>query len=62
MTVLDFARKKLEIPQLINRLQNRQIILGYFFAIVATAIWSGNFIVARGLNESIPPISLAFWR
>lgn len=47
---------------MINRLQKRQIILGYFFAIGATAIWSGNFIVARGLNESIPPISLAFWR
>jgi len=47
---------------LINQLQNRKIILGYFFALGATAIWSGNFIIARGLNESIPPISLAFWR
>lgn len=35
---------------------------GYFFAICATAIWSGNFIIARGLNESVPPITLAFWR
>jgi len=42
--------------------QNKQLILGYFFALVATAIWSGNFIIARDLNESIPPISLAFWR
>jgi len=47
---------------LINRLQNRQIISGYFFAIGATAIWSGNFIIARGLSDGIPPISLAFWR
>jgi len=47
---------------LTNILQNRQIISGYLFAIGATAIWSGNFIIARGLNESIPPISLAFWR
>ncbi len=31
-------------------------------AIGATAIWSGNFIVARDLNETIPPVSLAFWR
>jgi len=38
------------------------MITGCFFAIAATALWSGNFIVARGLNESIPPISLAFWR
>jgi len=46
---------------LTNILQNRQIS-GYLFATGATAIWSGNFIIARGLNESIPPISLAFWR
>ncbi|MDX2480480.1 MAG: DMT family transporter [Desulfuromusa sp.] len=35
---------------------------GYFFAIAATAIWSGNFIIARGLSDNIPPVSLAFWR
>jgi len=38
------------------------MMTGYLFALGATAIWSGNFIIARGLNESIPPISLAFWR
>lgn len=37
-------------------------LTGYLFAVGATALWSGNFIIARGLNESIPPISLAFWR
>ncbi len=42
--------------------KNQSLLLGYIFAIGATAIWSGNFIVARGLNESIPPISLAFYR
>ena len=47
---------------MINRLKNRQVISGYLFAIGATAIWSGNFIIARDLNENIPPISLAFWR
>ena len=40
----------------------QQALPGYLFAIGATALWSGNFIIARGLNESIPPISLAFWR
>ncbi|MCY7294716.1 DMT family transporter [Alteromonas sp. a30] len=35
---------------------------GYLFAIGATLIWSGNFIIARGVMEAIPPISLAFWR
>jgi len=38
------------------------MLRGYLFAVGATALWSGNFIVARGLNESIPPVSLAFWR
>lgn len=29
---------------------------------MATAIWSANFIIARGLSNSITPITLAFWR
>lgn len=36
--------------------------LGYLYAVLATAIWSGNFIVARGLHEVLPPVSLAFYR
>ncbi|MCD6580882.1 MAG: DMT family transporter [Desulfuromusa sp.] len=40
----------------------RQAFYGYLFALSATAIWSGNFIIARSLSESISPISLAFWR
>ncbi len=43
-------------------MKNYQAVTGYFFAIGATAIWSGNFIIARGLTDSIPPVSLAFWR
>ncbi len=38
------------------------ILKGYLFVFGATAIWSGNFIVARGLSDSIPPVSLAFYR
>ena len=29
---------------------------------MATIIWSGNFILARGLIDTIPPVSLAYWR
>ncbi|NET57929.1 MAG: DMT family transporter [Symploca sp. SIO2E6] len=36
--------------------------MGYFFAVVATVIWAGNFIVARAFNEDILPVGLAFWR
>ncbi|MEX1300366.1 MAG: DMT family transporter [Desulfotignum sp.] len=38
------------------------LLAGYGFALGATALWSGNFIVARGLNDLIPPVSLAFYR
>mgnify|MGYP001565919726 CR=1 FL=1 len=37
-------------------------LTGYLFAFGATAIWSGNFIIARGLHDSIGPVSLAFFR
>ncbi len=47
---------------MIDRLKTPSIFAGYVFAIAATAIWSGNFIVARGLNDRIPPVSLAFFR
>ncbi len=43
-------------------IKNKLAFTGYLFAIIATLIWSGNYIVARGLKESIPPVSLAFWR
>ena len=43
-------------------LKTNSFFAGYLFAICATAIWSGNLIVARGLSESIPPVSLAFYR
>ncbi len=45
-----------------RKLQNKQLLTGYIFAIGATAIWSANFIIARGLSDSISPITLAFWR
>jgi drug/metabolite transporter (DMT)-like permease len=35
---------------------------GFLFAILATALWSGNLLVARIFKASIPPISLGFMR
>lgn len=37
-------------------------ILGYLGAICATIIWAGNFAIARGAVDVIPPVALAFWR
>jgi len=36
--------------------------LGISMAILATLIWSGNFIVARGVANEIPPATMAFFR
>ncbi len=45
-----------------KKLEDHPNFTGYLFAILATAIWSGNFVIARGLSDDISPISLAFWR
>ncbi len=36
--------------------------IGITLAIITVIIWSGNFIIARGVYKLIPPISLAFYR
>ncbi len=36
--------------------------IGISLAVIATIIWSGNFIISRGVNTQIGPISLAFYR
>ncbi|MCR5813238.1 MAG: DMT family transporter [Desulfovibrio sp.] len=36
--------------------------LGYGAALLATIIWSGNFIAARAFASSIPPCQFNFWR
>ena len=35
---------------------------GVLCALVAVLLWSGNFIIARALHASVPPVALAFWR
>lgn len=40
----------------------KKIYIGTTLAILATLVWSGNFIVARGVNTQIGPVSLAFYR
>ena len=45
-----------------TRTAEKNIYTGIGLAILATVIWSGNFIVARAVNKTIPPISLNFYR
>lgn len=36
--------------------------IGYAYALLATMIWAGNFVVARAVAEAIPPWQCNFWR
>lgn len=45
-----------------NNVKATGIYAGIGLAVLACLIWSGNFIVARGVFNDIPPIGLAFFR
>ncbi len=34
----------------------------YLLLILTTLFWSGNFVLSRGMNTEIPPLTLSFWR
>ena len=36
--------------------------MSYLFLILSTLIWSGNFVLSRGMHTSMPPLALSFWR
>ena len=37
-------------------------VLPYLILAIAPLCWSGNIVLARGINHLISPVSLAFWR
>lgn len=43
-------------------LKSNPTLYGILLAVLAAFIWSGNFIVARVVNQEIPPVSLNFYR
>ena len=45
-----------------NAHHKKQIWIGVGLALLATIIWAGNFIIARGVRKEIPPVALAFYR
>jgi drug/metabolite transporter (DMT)-like permease len=49
-------------PSSISPLTNRNVYTGILLATLAVFIWSGNFIIARGVYKQIGPVSLAFYR
>lgn len=40
----------------------RNLYIGVGLAVVSTIIWSGNFVIARGVSGKIPPMSTNFFR
>lgn len=49
------------IPPL-HQASQKSRVQGILLALAATMIWSGNFIVARYLNQSVPPATLSLLR
>lgn len=45
-----------------NQPIKKNIYIGISLAVLATFIWSWNFIIAKGIYKEIPPVSLAFLR
>lgn len=45
-----------------NQHSSKNTYTGISLAILATIIWSGNFIIAKAVNKEIPPVSLNFYR
>lgn len=37
-------------------------LIGVALALITVVIWSGNYVVAKGISNQIPPVSLAFYR
>ncbi len=36
--------------------------IAFLYALLACLIWSGSFVIARGVHDMITPVTLAFWR
>ncbi|MDH3235347.1 MAG: DMT family transporter [Alphaproteobacteria bacterium] len=41
---------------------NRTVLLAFALAVLAMAMWSGNWVVVRAARTDIPPLGLNFWR
>lgn len=42
--------------------RKKNIYTGIALALTTVIIWSGNYVVARGISKQMPPVSLAFYR
>ncbi|MBO1334016.1 DMT family transporter [Streptomyces sp. VRA16 Mangrove soil] len=61
MAVLDRTRTPVEPSAAPGRAAGG-LGAGLALAALATVVWSGSFVTARGLHDSVPPVQHAFWR
>jgi len=55
--------KDLEIePNAVPQKNNNSVSIAYLLLVLSVLFWSGNFVVARGIHEAVPPVTLAFLR
>ncbi len=47
---------------MLKNIPQNKTLVGYLLALITIIVWSGNYVVARGISSQIPPISLAFFR
>jgi drug/metabolite transporter (DMT)-like permease len=45
-----------------KRMKHNNTLIAVIIALLASVLWSGNFVLARGVNEWMQPIGFAFWR
>lgn len=47
---------------MINTHNKNNFYIGITLALTAVIVWSGNYVVARGIAQIVPPVSVAFYR
>ena len=52
----------MNLPQINQQPGRQQAWLPYALLTIAPLCWAGNVVVARGIVDPFPPVSLAFWR
>jgi len=62
LCLLPFAHCPLSSVAQPKFIKQDRILIGISLAVLATIVWSGNFIVARKVINDIPPVALAFFR
>jgi drug/metabolite transporter (DMT)-like permease len=59
-----FSEYGFTLPFMSSRVTHKRQwqVQGVGLAVLAVVLWSGNYIIARGLNKVVSPVSLAFFR